>query len=57
MFDELWDIIENFPHFYVGTYTIEVCVPLNHYRTVRSALLRHLRKYPGESFVLTLDHL
>lgn len=57
MFDELWSIIENFPHFYIGKYTIEVCVPLRHYWTVRRALTRHLAKYPGESFVLTLDHL
>ncbi len=57
VFDDLWEIIAFFPHFYVGPYTIEVCVPLSYYRQIRQAVIRHIKKYPGESIVLTLDCL
>lgn len=57
MFEDLWDIIEPFPWYVFQFYSIEVVVPLSHYRRVRAALERHVHKYPGESMVLTLDLL
>ena len=57
MFDELWQIIESFPWFINDLYLIEVCVPARHYWTVRNALTRYVKQYPGERFILTMDHL